>query len=335
MSPFPFTLVRDASGRQYLTIYTGDGELPPVVADDHPHFEALQAAASDPEATAADIRELADLSAAVAARFSRLSERVSVANGRVYFDGDELDNSITRHIVRTLDTCEEDWQPYVLFLENIAANPSEHSREQLFDWLRAHEFTITEGGEIVGYKGVARNEDGTYSPTYGRGYAIVDGERQEEIKQRLGSTVELPRSEVVHNPSDACSFGLHVGTAAYAEGYARGVLLKVAVNPRDVVSVPTDASGAKVRVCRYRVLEEVEAAVAAPIDHSSEPDPEGEVIDCEECGDPVHPDDAIDGAFCSFACQEEGETEEEVCEECGDALDYYGFCEDPDCPSNN
>lgn len=313
MSPFPFTLVRDAAGRQYLTIYTSDGELPPVVADDHPHFEALQSAAADPEATAEDIRELADLSAAVASRLTPLSERVSVANGRVYFDGDELDNSITRHIIRGLDESYEEWAPYVAFLEAIAANPNEHSREQLFDWLRAHDFTITQDGEIVGYKGVAKNEDGTYSPSYGGGYALVDGERQDDIRQRLGSTVELPRSEVQHDPAAACSFGLHVGTHRYAEQYAsRGVTLKVAVNPRDVVSVPSDASGEKVRVCRYRVIEEVTAPSCAPVEFDGHAADEAvEMMECEWCTEEFPAADGDYYPYCSADCEWQAEEEDD------------------------
>jgi hypothetical protein len=64
----------------------------------------------------------------------------------------------------------------------------------------------------------------------------------------------MPRSEVVHDPSQACERGLHVSTRSYAEGYARsGALLEVHVNPRDIVSVPTDGGGEKVRVCRYKI----------------------------------------------------------------------------------
>lgn len=307
MSPFPSTLVKDSTGRQYLTIYTSDGALPPVVADDHPHFDALRAMADDPEATADDIRELADLSVAVASKFDRLSERVSVANGRVYFDGDELDDSITRHIVRCLDEGLESWRPYVSFLENIAANPNEHSREQLFDWLRAHEFTIDAGGEIIAYKGVRANDDGTFSPSNSWGYGIVDGERQERIKQRIGSVVELPRSEVRHDPRASCSFGLHVGTHSYAQGYAEPTVLKVAVNPRDVVSVPSDAGGEKVRVCRYRVLATIDAPVTEPFDHDDAVRA-GELDDPETCGwcgrrEAVYTD--VDGDYACKPCADE------------------------------
>jgi hypothetical protein len=68
----------------------------------------------------------------------------------------------------------------------------------------------------------------------------------------------MPRSEVAHNPRQACEAGLHVGTFNYVGGHTREHVLEVHVNPRDIVSVPTDGGGQKVRVCRYTV-----AAVAS------------------------------------------------------------------------
>jgi hypothetical protein len=56
---------------------------------------------------------------------------------------------------------------------------------------------------------------------------------------------------------NGCSVGLHVGTYDYASNFTLNVL-EVHVNPRDVVSVPTDSNWAKVRCCRYVVIKEVE-----------------------------------------------------------------------------
>jgi hypothetical protein len=51
---------------------------------------------------------------------------------------------------------------------------------------------------------------------------------------------------------------LHVGTFAYAADYG-DVVLACEVNPADVVTVPYDYDGAKIRVCRYKVVKEVPA----------------------------------------------------------------------------
>jgi hypothetical protein len=47
-----------------------------------------------------------------------------------------------------------------------------------------------------------------------------------------------------------------VGSFDHAAGYGN-TLLEVKVNPRDVVSVPSDTGGAKMRVCRYTVVQEI------------------------------------------------------------------------------
>lgn len=211
--------------------------------------------------------ELFDVERLVASRFDALSERVSVSNGRIYLDGDEIDSSLTRHIQRLLQDGVEDWKHFVLFLEKLEQNPEEHSRQQLFDWLNASDVTITEDGDFIAYKGVQSNgeDEGVYLSIHS-GTAIVDGLLYEDqsIPNYVGAVVEMPRSEVQHDPSNACSVGLHAGTHDYASSYG-SVLLTVKVNPRDVVSVPSDARGAKLRVCRYTVLEVNESRYTTPV----------------------------------------------------------------------
>ncbi|HSE45866.1 MAG TPA: hypothetical protein VLA89_11135 [Gemmatimonadales bacterium] len=261
----PYSLIGDADGKQLLTVLL-PGEEPITVFDDHPHFQDILDGARE-QSDPSDLRDLADLSEAVATKFDSLSERVAVAGGRVYFDGDEVEGSIVDQIVRFLDDEVEDWRPLVAFLEKVQQNPNEHSREQLYDWLKAHDFTITQEGDIVGYKGVqGGTEDGFEYASCSSGTAIVDGEVQDgQINQNLGSTVQMPRSQVQHDPRNSCSTGLHVGTFSYARSWARKARIAVLVNPRDVVSVPTDGGGEKVRVSRYTVLREVTEPITDPV----------------------------------------------------------------------
>jgi hypothetical protein len=242
------------------------GEQPLVAGTGHPNLDAiLEGVVKDDESVIA----LFDLSQTAAEKFERLSERVTVENGRLYFDGDEVDNSVATQVVRFIREGVEDYKPLVKFFENVQQNPNEHSRTQLYDWLDARDFTITNEGHIVGYKGVAvigtqGAEGGESEPTIFEslrsGRALVNGEvKNGRIPQKVGDVVEMPRSQVAHDPSTACHAGLHVGTFEYASGYNRGALLEVHVNPRDVVSVPTDASGEKVRVCRYTVVGTLDA----------------------------------------------------------------------------
>lgn len=225
-----------------------DGEMY-TASNDHPNWDAIVTGAVDGDEGIAD---LFDVAKAVSKRFEQLTERVSVRNGQVYFDGDELDRAETKQIIRFLDEGVDDWEPLVLFLEKVQTNPNEHSREQLYSWLEHHDFPIDSDGDIIAYKGVKVVDDGYRSISQGK--AIVDGEEHSgAIPNNVGSVVEMPRSEVHHDPSTGCSRGLHAGSWDYASGFAQGAVLTVKINPRDVVSVPTDSNWAKVRVCRYVV----------------------------------------------------------------------------------
>ena len=53
---------------------------------------------------------------AVSNNFSAITERVSVRNGQVLFDGDAVDNSLTRQVLRFLEEGVDDWKPLVAFM---------------------------------------------------------------------------------------------------------------------------------------------------------------------------------------------------------------------------
>lgn len=241
-----------------------------VVDSSHPNFDKILKGVLED-----DINEdLFDLSVAVQNKFQPLSERVSVLGGQVYFDGDQIDGAVTRQIVRFLDEGHS-FEPLVNFLEKVSANPEPHSREQLYVWLENHDITIASDGDILAFKGV--NFDGKVYTSTHSGPAIVNGVKVNGyVPQVVGDTVEMPRSTVTHDPSNACSSGLHVGTHSYAAGFGAHKLT-VRVNPRDVVSVPTDGGGAKIRVCRYKVVD-----VAPHSDYDS-----GYVDDYDEDDDTV------------------------------------------------
>jgi hypothetical protein len=258
-----YTLVGTEDGLSFISVFV-PGRAPLVADSTHPNFEEilLRAEAGDP--TAAD---LFDIALVAGSKFEKLTDRVSAASGRLFFDGDEVRGALATQVVRFLQDGVEDWKPLVNFFERVQDNPEEHSREQLFDWLAAEEFTINENGTIVGYKGVALDGDGFKS--INTGTAMVNGEvHTGAIPQKVGDVVEMPRSAVAHDPAAACSVGLHVGTYGYAESFARGALLEVEVDPRDVVSVPSDCGGSKMRTCRYKVVGVVQEKYEAPVKES-------------------------------------------------------------------
>lgn len=277
-------------GRSSITIFLPGG-APIVATDEHPNFAKLRDGASAGTLTAEEATSLADLSAEADIRFSRVTDRVAVAGGHVYFDGDEVHGALADQIARFIEADEDDWKPLVAFMEKIAQNPQEHSRAQLYDWLSKRDFTITPDGDFIAYKGVMKDgTDNLVSITAGP--AIVNGRSVNgQVPNPLGGIIEIARSYVAFDPAQGCSRGLHVGSYEYAHWFARGALLKVKVNPRDVVSVPTDCNWEKMRVCRYKVIELIDAPDTVPVDWSLADDDyhRGEEDDfeatCDLCGE--------------------------------------------------
>lgn len=263
-------IIRRPDGSRSMTIFPGDGTV--VIPGSHPNFDEIVEAV-DAGAEIEEIEALADVATAVATKLESLSERVKVdvPNGLVYFDGDKVHDALARHILRALDEGAS-FQALINFWEKLAQNPQPHSRDQLYEWLDRREFTIAPDGDFFAYKGCAE-ENGT-AVSISRGAAIVDGKPVNgAVPNPIGAVVEFPRSEVAHDPSRGCAKGLHVGDYDYASSWAHGVLLLVKVNPRDVVSVPTDSNAAKVRVCRYEVSDrfEAEAPLASSV-YDEDPD---------------------------------------------------------------
>jgi hypothetical protein len=258
----PFHIVFDERGNSTLTIFFKSGRVM-TVADDHPNFDRVFELLKSDSTDQQEIERLTDPAIQLAIEFKRLTSRVAVRNAEVYFDNDRVDNSITKHIVKALQDNTRDWKPLVRFLENVDSNPSDNSKEQLYDWLNVHDFEITDEGCIVAYKGVRHKTnyhigDKLYESTTAGPDVFVNGKEQESgyISQDIGDWVEMPRSKVVDDPNNSCSVGLHVGTKEYAAQFGN-VNLQVIVNPRDVVSVPHEGGFAKVRVCRYVIKSQV------------------------------------------------------------------------------
>lgn len=250
----PHYLSEGRNGVDTVVAFNPNNSTPVVEADsNHPHWQAIIDGL-----TAGDesVFDLFDVQGGVITRLQSLSDRVSFDGNDILFDGDPVDSSLASQIKRFLEQGVSDYEPLVKFWEKIAANPDERSREQLFDWLKSHDFTITEDGDIVGYKSVQEVKDGYQSVHSGT--AFVDGKQiTGSIPNKPGTVITMPRSEVKNDPYTACHKGLHVGDWSYAKNFSGNVMLEVHVNPRDVVSIPVDSSARKMRCCKYKVVQRI------------------------------------------------------------------------------
>lgn len=202
----------------------------------------------------------------VGGKISRVSEHITTDGRHVYFDGTDMrdiqiDPVLENHLVRLILAHSEDLAGWARFTERLYENVSDDIRNQLVRWLDAQDWlTIDNHGRLVGYRGCAYDHENNTNTPYAvhQGFAIVDGvEVNGSIPNRVGSIIEMPRNRVTHDPQQGCAAGLHVGTYGYAKGWAPadGWLLRVAVNPEDIVSVPYECSSQKIRCCKFEVLD--------------------------------------------------------------------------------
>lgn len=129
------------------------------------------------------------------------------------------------------------------FLRRCQCNPCIESLERLCEWISRHNLSITDEGYFYAFKSVDAQYKDHHSGTF------------DNSPNRV---VTMSRDDVVLDPYEHCAAGLHVASYDYARSF-RGCprLMLVAVDPSDVVSVPTDCECAKIRVCRYTVLQDI------------------------------------------------------------------------------
>lgn len=258
-----------------VVVFRPNNDNPIYEADSsHPHWnDILEGLSNDDEA----VFDLFDVQGGLVKRLKTLSDRVSWNGKDILFDGDVQDTAIANHLRRSLEQGLSDYKPVVRFWEKVSQNPSKRSRKQLFTWLQAHDFTITEDGDIVGYKGVATDYKGGHE-SVNSGTAFVDGkEITGKIPNVAGTIVTMPRSEVKNDPNVACHKGLHVGDWSYASTFGGQTTLEVHVNPRDVVSIPKDTNATKMRCCKYKVVSVAKSPYATAVLSSSVPAWSGDV----------------------------------------------------------
>lgn len=210
----------------------------------HSGFKGLAEHLKGAEHDADTILELADKRKAVA----RLSAgQVTVMGSTVYYKGVPVRTALSDRLIKLTDE-GFDATPWALFMDKVMQNPSENSRERLFEFLERWDTPLTPDGDFVAFKGV--NDD--YSSTRN----APDGSK---VYNRPGDTVEMPREQVVEDPNITCASGLHACASHYLDSFwGNRKLIALSINPKDVVSIPIDYNLSKMRVCRYTVIGDVD-----------------------------------------------------------------------------
>jgi hypothetical protein len=218
------------------------------VIPDHTNYKLILEAL--PTATEDELLELVDIEKAVAS-FS--DGQVSIVNGKVMFEGEEVHGSISKRIIEFMSKGLP-FQPLVKFLENLMENPSMQSQQELYDFLEHENLPITEDGCFLAYKAVSKDFKDKWRGTF---------------DNSVGQVCEMRRAKVDDNRSQGCSAGLHAGALNYVANYgsvdAGDNIVIVKINPEDVVSVPSDCNCEKLRTCKYEVVGLYQGELPKPL----------------------------------------------------------------------
>ena len=187
-----------------------------------------------------------------------------IINGdEVIFEGEKLPAPLAQKILSLM----KENLPVELFKNfwrNLKKNPSRTSILELYDFLAYRELPISEDGCFIAYRGL-RND--FYSRNGNPETKVIKGKVNAlgQIYNGVGEEIEIERSSCDDSRINCASFGCHAGSYEYARGWSVGKLVAVKINPKDVVSVPTDCECQKLRCCAYTVISEIEEEIVAPV----------------------------------------------------------------------
>lgn len=168
---------------------------------------------------------------------------VSIQGEELFWKGKPLHNTMTTRMITML---QEGFpiEPMVNFMENLYQNPSKHSVDELYNFLEKSQLPITPDGHFLAYKKVRDNYTDCHTGT---------------MDNSVGKIVEMERNEVDDDRNRTCSTGLHFCSLGYLGHFGGTRIMIVKINPRDVVSIPSDYDDTKGRACRYEVIGELDA----------------------------------------------------------------------------
>lgn len=128
-------------------------------------------------------------------------------------------------------------EPVKPFLINMLENPYINATNEIYEYCKNMDFEITEDGCFLAYKAV--NDNLT---------SVHDGITQHAI----GEYTEVDIFDT--NREQHCSTGLHFCARSYLKSYQGSKIIVVKVNPKDVVSIPTDYNFTKGRCKKYMTV---------------------------------------------------------------------------------
>lgn len=176
------------------------------------------------------------------------NNRLSITGNTVTFDGDAVPEEVEKFL---LDQFEKDptnsrgsLDAWSKFIDKLRDAVSLDIHNRLFAFLSHNDLSIDEEGNVLCWKVVRSDYKDKHSGT---------------VDYSVGNIVTMPKTKVDNNPNKTCSYGLHACAFSYLKSFANSgdPVLLIAVDPSDIIAVPTDYYGAKIRASVITSVAEV------------------------------------------------------------------------------
>lgn len=248
MNKIPYVRNRDS-----VTFYN-DGS-PQVISKTHVNYDNILSALD----RGAGMDEISDLLKDVRQTIADSSDGLlSYTNGKLVFDGAPIHNALSSRIIALLRD-GYDVTPLSNFLRNLLDNPSKTAVDELYIFMENCNLPITADGHFIAYKMIRDDYMDKYTGT---------------MDNSPGKVVKMRRNEVDDKRHNTCSDGLHFASLHYVTNGNYGNrdcgdrLVALKINPRDVVSIPSDYNNSKGRACEYLVLRELKWGELLPVNNT-------------------------------------------------------------------
>lgn len=197
--------------------------------------------------TKEDIEELEALDslAKKVAVWSKDQLVVNLDDFSVTYKDETIPEELSHFILKAIETVSDFdtfIKPWSKFVANLKAVQSREVYQNIFKFLRHNDLEIDDDGNILAFKVVRQDFKDIYTG---------------KIDNSVGKVVTEDRSKISSNPNQTCSYGLHACAFSYLKHYGRtnDNIVQISVNLSDIVSVPIDYDGTKIRCCKYVVTK--------------------------------------------------------------------------------
>jgi hypothetical protein len=274
------TITASIVGPTFLTVMLNGTTH--TITNDQPNYNEIREALKIKDHVA--VEKLINVAKAVT---EYVNGRVCVIGDQVFYGDLEIKGSVVARIISMMRE-GFDANPIIKFLENLMSNPSKRAVDELYGFLEATSLPITDDGYFLAYKKVRGDYNDFYTGSVTNKPAnFMSTAELARLPLKVNNvtvevvngvtTVSMPRNQVNEDKDQTCSYGLHFCSLNYLPCYygGQGKVLIVKINPRDVVSIPSDYDNAKGRACRYEVIgehtSEREGAFTSQVYHNTDP----------------------------------------------------------------